>query len=464
MADTEYTVREKSGKFFSGNVINNDTMQWIAAIPPIVLAFVPFMVFVMRFVDTVYFFPLQILNPLRGVFCVMAGITALCCVYLAIKNKTGVTDIVRGNKPYILFAAFMLMMLISYLVAGVPVYDDPFGYLGIYPNEGHIMYIMFFAVYLFCGSCISSSRIKAVILRSNVIVSFILAVFGLLDFYIVPLTPFRTMDAWWGCMPGVFNNPNHYGYYLTIMTLLSLGMFLYEKKPVWSIFGLASGVIHLVVVVLNDTFGSYLAVWFGIAFLIIANLIIFKKFPLKLLIPVAVFIVGSLFLRTWQGISMIDNFVNLGSDTASIVADSNASQTAGSSRWALWLAAADGISQSPIFGQGVEGWADILLERSNTGIHAHNEYLQYALFFGIPACVFYVGGIIAVFLRGLKNRRKLDGFTLMALAAALGYCASAFFGNPKYYTAPYFFVILGLAYNYCRDEETHLNAANSCDQ
>jgi len=363
------------------------------------------------------------------------------------------------------------MMLISFLAVGIPVYDDPFGELGIYQNEGHIMYIMFFAVYFFLGSRIRSARIKALIIRGNVAVSLILALFGLTDYYIAPVAPLRITEMWDGCFPGIWNNPNHYGYYLTIMTLLSIGMMLYEKERGWQIFGMVSSAVHCVVTELNDTFGSYLAVWFGIVFIIAVNIIIFRKFPLKLLIPAAVLILATLFLPTWQG-SMTDNFVNLGNDTSNIVSASEAAQYAGSSRWALWLAAADGIKDSPFFGQGVEGWDDILLARSGTGIHAHNEYLQYALFFGIPALCLYVAGIVAVFIRGLINRKKLDGFTVMALAAAFGYCVSAFFGNPKYYTAPYFFVMLGLAYNYCGGKENtgsaetagadvHESAANS---
>ena len=465
------TDTEEKKSIEMSELMNGETLQWIAALPLMILAAAPLAVFFFRAAGDEYFGMNRILDPLRGIFCIFAGVTAMCCAVVAIKEKRTAGSVLGGNKPFLIFAGFMLMMLISFLAVGIPVYDDPFGELGIYQNEGHIMYIMFFAVYFFLGSRIRSARIKALIIRGNVAVSLILALFGLTDYYIAPVAPLRITEMWDGCFPGIWNNPNHYGYYLTIMTLLSIGMMLYEKERGWQIFGMVSSAVHCVVTELNDTFGSYLAVWFGIVFIIAVNIIIFRKFPLKLLIPAAVLILATLFLPTWQG-SMTDNFVNLGNDTSNIVSASEAAQYAGSSRWALWLAAADGIKDSPFFGQGVEGWDDILLARSGTGIHAHNEYLQYALFFGIPALCLYVAGIVAVFIRGLINRKKLDGFTVMALAAAFGYCVSAFFGNPKYYTAPYFFVMLGLAYNYCGGKENtgsaetagadvHESAANS---
>jgi O-antigen ligase len=330
-----------------------------------------------------------------------------------------------------------------------------------------MMYISFLAVFFFCGSCIDLPEIKTAVIRFFVLISFITAVFALVDMYLFPIPSFHYM--WDYCMPGVFNNPNHYAYYLTIMIMLSTGMFLYEKSRSWQIAGLVSAVVHCAVLVLNDTFGSYLAVWAGFLFFIVTGIIVYKKFPLKVMVPAAALVLFSLVLTTWQG-SMSDNFVNLGNDVSNIAAGSETSGLAGTSRWVLWTTAVEGILESPVFGQGVEGWVDILLKRSSTGIHAHNEYLQYALFFGIPALICYVGGILAVFIRGLKHRRIMDGYTLMALAAVFGYCVSAFFGNPKYYTAPFMFAVLGLGYNCLREKKDaekkndagdHSSAANS---
>lgn len=438
--------------------ICDETVQWIAAIPLITVGLIPLMVFLLRLDSMRFCYPSDFFGPLRGIFFIFAGITAFCCIYIAVMDKQKPAGIIRGNIPMLIFAGFLLLMLISYLAVGKPVYDDPFNELGINPFEGHPMYISFFAVYFFCGSRIRSYRVKSTIIRLHAVVALFIAAASLVDYYFMPLEPFRHFEIWDGCMPGIFNNPNHYGYYLTIMTMLSTGMFLYEKSRGWRIFGLVSAVIHCAVMVLNDTFGSYLAVWFGFVFIIIANLIVNKKFPLKVLIPAAAFLLFSLVLTTWQG-SMADNFAALSSDTADIVSGSENAGNAGTVRWTLWVTSVEGIMDSPVFGQGVEGWDDILLERSRTGIHAHNEYLQYALFFGIPAAVTYIAGIVAVFIRGLKNRKKLDGFTLMALAAAFAYCVSAFFGNPKYYTAPFFFIILGLAYNYCTEDQP--STANS---
>ncbi len=447
--------------------ITEHSVQWVAAMPLLLTGIMPLLVFIARLFSEGPFMPFHILDPLRIPFLIFAGITAMMKIYLAAVSHRKPADIIKENIPVILFAAFLLCMLISVIVVGIPRYDDPFNELGIYENEGHLMYISFFVVFFFCASCIELTEIKTAVIRTFVLISFSVAVFSLIDLYIVEIPSFHYM--WDGCMPGVFNNPNHYGYYLTVMTMLSTGMLLYEKSTAWQITGLVSAVAHCAVLVLNDTFGCYLAVWAGFLFFIVTGIIVFRKFPLKILIPAGMLILFSLVLTTWQG-SMSDNFVNLGNDVTDIASNSENSGLAGTARWVLWQTAAEGILESPVFGQGVEGWADILLERSHTGIHAHNEYLQYALFFGIPALICYVGGIFAVFLRGLKNRRIMDGYTLMALAAAFGYCVSAFFGNPKYYTAPFFFAVLGLGYSCLRgisdaqkknDAGDHSSAANS---
>lgn len=41
---------------------------------------------------------------------------------------------------------------------------------------------------------------------------------------------------------------------------------------------------------------------------------------------------------------------------------------------------------------------------------------------------------------------RLDPMTCACLIVAFSYLGSAFFGNTYYYTAPYFFIFLGLGY------------------
>lgn len=122
----------------------------------------------------------------------------------------------------------------------------------------------------------------------------------------------------------------------------------------------------------------------------------------------------------------------------------------------LWRLTIDRIREKPIFGHGVEGIADYLSENFGNN-RTHNEYLQYTAFFGIPAAISYVVGVFCVFLAGLKQKTKLDPEMLIALSADFGYCVSAFFGNTMFYTAPYFFMFLGLGFSTGREDALPIN-------
>ena len=83
---------------------------------------------------------------------------------------------------------------------------------------------------------------------------------------------------------------------------------------------------------------------------------------------------------------------------------------------------------------------------------AHNEYLQYTMYYGIPAGICYIAGCFSVYLRGLKNRRRLDRYSVAALTAAFGYLTSAFVGNTKMLTTGLFLALLGLGFSVPAEE------------
>lgn len=63
---------------------------------------------------------------------------------------------------------------------------------------------------------------------------------------------------------GSFFNTNHCAYFLTISILLVIGLFFYEKSKGRKFFWLLSLAIQYHALLLNNSFGSILAVWFGL--------------------------------------------------------------------------------------------------------------------------------------------------------------------------------------------------------
>ena len=113
--------------------------------------------------------------------------------------------------------------------------------------------------------------------------------------------------------------------------------------------------------------------------------------------------------------------------------------------------AVDIIKEHPIFGYGIEGQKRMAEElgivgQYEIGTSTHNDFLQYAVFFGIPAALVYICGVFSVFLNGLKNRLHLDNYALAGFVGAFAYLVSSAVGVSMHYTTPYMFILLGIAF------------------
>ena len=61
--------------------------------------------------------------------------------------------------------------------------------------------------------------------------------------------------------------------------------------------------------------------------------------------------------------------------------------SAGSGRWRIWRGTVSLIGQRPLLGWGMEAIYVHDLTSITVSTRPHNEYLQYALFHGIPAAL-----------------------------------------------------------------------------
>ena len=136
--------------------------------------------------------------------------------------------------------------------------------------------------------------------------------------------------------------------------------------------------------------------------------------------------------------------VGLFTDVNKIVSKSEDAASAGTARWGIWLKAVEFIKEKPLFGHGFGGIAYRLSDATGSE-KVHNEYLEYAAYYGIPAAIIYIGGLVSIYIKALIKRKSVDNATFCCLVAAFGYIVSAFFGNEIIYTIPYFFILLGLS-------------------
>ena len=246
-------------------------------------------------------------------------------------------------------------------------------------------------------------------------------------------------------MTGIYSNINYYGYYLSVSVPLAAAMFVSERRAGWKVLSAVTMAANTVALSFNSTMGAWVACAAAMVFLLIAHWVLERRLNRQVLAMAALFA-----FCLWLPGHLLGNFERnlsqLGRDMWWIATDAEDAGMAGSGRWIIWQRGLMLIGQHPVFGIGFEGVRAQGLTEFAHNSRIHNEFLQYALFYGIPAGIAYFAGCLGVFLRAVRLRAQLKPYCLACLAAAFGYLASSFFGLTLFATAPFLFLFLGLAY------------------
>ena len=408
-------------------------VESIAAVPVIAFLLSPFLLVVRNcFGFWSYTVLTEEIDEMSHVLVVTAAILCLCKHF---SERKSLKMLVRGNTSLVIFIPFVILMVLTSAVHG---FTETTLIGSFSRNESLFSYIRYILVYFLCASLIESKTLKMWILRLFLISGLAVGLVTLFDEYVMELPMIEHLYE--NNISSVFLHFNHYGYYLTLILLVSAGIAAFDKNLPFRILGWFSFVINTIALIRDDTFGCYLAVAFGLVFAQIVHFILHKRTNKAIWCVLGTYIGISFVLSFWYH-TVFRNFLTLFFDLGKIISEEDA-EHAGSSRWGLWMQSLQFIAERPLTGWGVEGKADELVGCTRP----HNEYLQQMLFFGIPAGLLYIWGILEVYLHGLRNKLHLDAPTLVALIAAFGYIVSAFFGNTTYYVSPMFFCILGLGY------------------
>ncbi len=337
------------------------------------------------------------------------------------------------------FLAFFLLIFITTDVHGI----SDYAYSGVaFHGETLAVYTQYVLIFLFPAACIRTPHVKRFLIRYGILSSMVMGFASLVDKYVMPLASHQI--TWAGQFSGVFYNPNHYAYYLSFTILLSVCAAAWGKKMVWRIIGFISYAVQLVVLILNNTLGSYLAVFLGMLLVCIMERIIHKKVSLCTVLLFCSFFVISILVTLFNA-DILNSILEFGFDIRRLFGDDPDKLNAGTGRAILWYYTLIYISEKPLLGYGIEGIADRLSYEGGLA-RTHNLYLEYAAFFGVPAALCFITGIFCNFLNGLKQKASLDKYTLTALAATFSFAFSALFGISIFYTTPYFFMLIGLSF------------------
>ena len=358
-----------------------------------------------------------------------------------------VRDTVKRNLPLLWFAALAAWMLISTAVTGYT-YESC---IGAEKSRAGLLACLCFFVYLLLCVVWRDLGMQKTWLAVFVDVGGLLSLFIVLDFYLLG-------EKYGVCYQNlVFYNWNHLAYFLLVVTVAAAVQILLERNRCCRITAIIAFACGEAALVIADTLGTLIGLAFGLIFMFPVLALTGRKRMIKWLavicIAAVLIVVIMAFVPSTSAKHDVAEMIRgnirelLRMEKASEGDMLNLPGDIGSGRGLLWNEAFRCIRESPIFGKGL----DVMRQRlaiatdyqNNT---VHNEFLEYATNNGLPALIFYICGILHIFIRGLRNRKKLTDMNVLGLCVAFAYLVSAVFGVLMFYTAPFMFVFLGLGY------------------
>ena len=390
-----------------------------------------------------YPFTMDLINSITECFTLFLWFLVICHV---LRSKNSLCSIACSSLPHLFFGGFIFWMLLSTFFSG----DHGFALQGhFYRNESLLTFALYFAGYFFLGSLLTAPRFRKWTLRLFVLAGTSLSLLTLCHVWIISIPFLRESNPSQKLyLSSIFYNSNHYAYYLTLSVLLSAGMYVTEKSFRLRISFFFAFMSNFTVLIIADTLGSYLAVMGGLSlmlFLICFTKGLFPRLTQSYVKRHAIIVFCSSFalsfILSFFYHSVFSSIITTIFEIGKLA--TNEINNAGSGRWKLWKLTISYIKEKPLFGHGIEGIGP-RLEFMTRFDRPHNEYLQYAAFWGIPSLIFYLSGCGISLVHSLRNA-FFDSDEIFACAiASVGYLASAFFGNTMYYTTPFFFVLLGI--------------------
>ncbi|MCR5323404.1 MAG: leucine-rich repeat protein [Lachnospiraceae bacterium] len=397
---------------------------------------------------TMYMYPAMIKYFVFPFACSVIFIIYIVEIIRMIHSGRNLMTILVKNPVFLVFSLFIVWIVISQCANGL-LYAVT-GFCSASLAETFPMELCYVIFTLFGATRIKLEAHKKLLLRIQTIVSCILVLAAFILWHTQVESEF--FYDWTPRYSSIFSNVNYYGYYLALSVPLAGALFVYETGIVWKVIAGSAFAINTVALSLNNSMGAWVGGAFAVVFIVVTHLILEKKVNWQTLVLIPVFllcmylpskIVGT--FETEMGI--------LGNDIASVVSGSENIENAGSDRIKLWIAAADIVKDNSMMGIGFEGVKAREYVGAPYNIRPHNEFIQYALFHGIPAAVLYFLGCFLVFIRALRRKKQLDGATLVCLSAAFGYLVSSCFGLTVFSTAYFLFIFLGMGYVSASKEE-----------
>ncbi len=354
--------------------------------------------------------------------------------YILYKNKT--QEKIKSTK-YICF--FIILIIISTFLSS----NIGKSFIGSdYLQEGLITYLAYLSLFLNC-TIIKEKKYILQIIKIFSIVGCILSITTLIGYYLN--LHLRPSYEEYRPFLSIFHNENHAAYYYMMTYVASIMLFYFSEKKNSYIY-LATSIIILHNLILNNTMGCLLSVLCILILLIIYTIIKKKNIQNLLTILTIFFIVCTINYETILG-----HFSFIKTDIARIETNEVTEiNQIGSNRLALWKYGIQFMLEKPLFGYGNENIIEQYekYELPEYASRPHNEFIQIGAFFGIPALIVYLLFLFSVLFPILKNIKTIEYQYVITSFICVSYLISSFFGVSCFYTTPFLYIFLGITSNF----------------
>ena len=369
---------------------------------------------------------------IKRVYVLWGSIFLLLITYIYMifsgKEKIGIIDIIV--YILIILAFFSTGYAINFIKA---FFGEDYRY------EGLLTILSYYFLILNVKS-IKSEKYKRNIIKLFICIGIFQAIYAILQSYTV--LPFIRRHSSRYMAMGLCSNPNFFGSYMVMQSLLVGYMYIYRsKKRYLLIYILFSFSLYLA-----ESTGPVLS---ALCALIFSIFIIPKKIK-----KIGVLII--LMLLSFFCASKSLNFIHVNKFNTAIQEDweiveevssltTKPKEKLGNGRLLLWENSLPLVKKYWLFGCGLDNFKDAY---PNSGYvtydKAHNVYLQISITNGIPALILFLLLLFIAFIKGIKYRKSLLFPIYMAF---IGYSVQAFLNISVIDVAPYYYIMLGIIFS-----------------
>lgn len=387
---------------------------------------------------------------------IIAIISFITFIIDMVIHKTNIINFFKNNKSCI----FLVLSFIFLTIACINAKNIEFAIFGNEFRFSGILSYLFYAFLAILGYNLTLKH-RNIFFRTTIYLTTIISILSLLKLDFIQGFLFDEYT-------GVFFNTNHFATFIVYTIIITIFTFYNDKNISISILDYICYAIQIFMLIVNDTFGCYLA----ILFILIINIIfaIKNKLILKYILILLAFIIFSItitvkenFDRLAYDLNVIKEFTikypNLNEEEHDMYINDQI-RYLGTYRGELWYYTFDLIKKKPLIGYGLENITNeyeenYIMESGND--MPHNLLLYLWVSGGIFTLLFY---LIANLLILIKYRIYFykNSYITVIYFIIIGHLFQSMFNNTLFYTTSMYAILFGMIYkNFEKKETTKLD-------